>query len=83
MEKFWPIVLLTKLLYLMCIAGTLISPIVLIISPNKEFSDIMVLASPPRPHVDPDDVNTPNSKNIQPISLKCYMWVIPPRGTCY
>ena len=31
---------------------------------NEVFGDIMVLASPPRPHVDPDDVNT-NSKNIQ------------------
>ena len=30
-----------------------------IISPNEVFSDIMVLASPPpRPPVDPDDVNT-------------------------
>ena len=33
-----------------------------IISPNEVFGDIMVLASPPRPHlrqpVDPDDVNT-------------------------
>ena len=28
-----------------------------IISPNEVFGDIMVLASPPRPPVDPDDVN--------------------------
>ena len=35
----------------------------IIISPNEVFGDIMVLASPPRPPVDPDDVNT-NSKNI-------------------
>ena len=30
----------------------------MIISPNEVFGDIMVLASPPRPPVDPDDVNT-------------------------
>ena len=29
----------------------------LIISPNEVFGDIMVLASPPRPPVDPDNVN--------------------------
>ena len=49
----------------------------IIISPNEVFGDIMVLASPPRPlqpPVDPDDVNT-NSKNIQPISFKFYIWV--------
>ena len=50
-----------------------------IISPNEVFGDIMVLASPPRPPpVDPDDVNTLNSKNIQPISFKFYMWVDTP-----
>ena len=43
------------------------------------FGDIMVLASPPRPPpVDPDDVNTLNSKNIQPISFKFYIWVDTP-----
>ena len=31
---------------------------VVIISPNEVFGDIMVLASPPHPPVDPDDVNT-------------------------
>ena len=35
----------------------------LIISPNEVFGDIMVLATP-RPPVDPDDVNTLNSKNV-------------------
>ena len=45
------------------------------ISLNEVFGDIMVLASPPRPSVDPDDVNTLNLKNIQPISFKFYMWV--------
>ena len=30
---------------------------IIIISPNEVFGDIMVLASPPRPPVDPDDVN--------------------------
>ena len=44
-----------------------------IISPNKVFGDIMVLAS--RPPVDPDDVNTLNTTNIQPISFKFYMRV--------
>ena len=35
----------------------------IIISPNEVVSDIMVLASPPpRPPIDPDDVNTLNSK---------------------
>ena len=29
----------------------------LFISPNEVFGDIMVLASPPRPPVDPDDVD--------------------------
>ena len=29
-----------------------------LISPNEVFGDIMVLALPPRPPVDPDDVNT-------------------------
>ena len=33
-------------------------PFLIIISPNEVFGDIMVLASPPRPPVDPDDVNT-------------------------
>ena len=46
----------------------------MIISPNEVFGDIMVLALPPRPPVDPDDVNT-NSTNIQPISFKFYMIV--------
>ena len=47
------------------------------ISPNEVFGDIMVLASPPPP-VDPDDVNTLNSKHIQPISFKFYMRVDTP-----
>ena len=34
----------------------------LFISLNKVFGDIMVLASPPRPPVDPDDVNTLTQK---------------------
>ena len=33
----------------------------------------MVLALPPCPPVDPDDVNILNSTNIQPISFKFYM----------
>ena len=33
-----------------------------IISPNEVFSDIMVLAFPPRLPVDPDDVNAPQVK---------------------
>ena len=50
-----------------------------IISPNEVFGDIMVLASPPpRPPVDPDDVNALNSKNIQRISFKFYMRVDTP-----
>ena len=55
---------------------------VIIISPNKVFGDIMVLASPPRPPppVDPDDVNT-LTQNIQPISFKFYIWVDTPWGT--
>ena len=52
---------------------------ILIISPNKVFGDIMVLASPPpRPPVDPDDVNTLNSQNIQWISFKVYIRVDTP-----
>ena len=52
---------------------------VIIISPNEVLGDIMVLASPrPRPPVDPDDVNTLNSTNIQPISFKFYMRVDTP-----
>ena len=34
----------------------------LIISPNEVFGDIMVLASPPRPPIDPDDVNALTQK---------------------
>ena len=48
-----------------------------IISPNEVFGDIMVSASR-RPPVDPDDVNTRNTKNIQPISFKLYLWVDTP-----
>ena len=41
------------------IVGNVIGlPCGFIISPNEVFGDIMVLASPPRPPVDPDDVNT-------------------------
>ena len=36
-----------------------------IISPNEVFCDIMVLESPPRLPVDPDDVNALKSKSIQ------------------
>ena len=50
----------------------------IIISPYEVFDDIMVLASPPRPPVDPDDMNTLNSTNIQPISFKFYMRVDTP-----
>ena len=56
----------------------------IIISPNEVFGDIMVLAS--RLPVDPDDVNTRNSKNIQPISFKFYVRVDtppPPEVLCY
>ena len=48
-------------------------PTIIFISPHEVSGDIMVLAS--RPPVDPDDVNTLNSKNIRPISFKFYMWV--------
>ena len=34
----------------------------IMISPNEVFGDIMVLASPPRPPVDPDDVNALTQK---------------------
>ena len=62
---------------------SLTEELIIIISPNEVFGDIMVLASPPRPRpprppVDPDDVNTPNSTNIQPISFKFYMRVDSP-----
>ena len=43
-------------------------------------SVIMVLASPPRPPVDLDDVNTLTRKNILPISFKFYMRVDTPWG---
>ena len=60
-----------------------IQAVIIIISPNEVFGDIMVLASPPRPAVDPDDVNT-NSKNIQPISFKIlYEGRYPPEVLCY
>ena len=36
---------------------------------------ILWFQPPPRPPVDPDDVNTLNSKNIKPIYFKLYMWV--------
>ena len=49
----------------------------LIISLNEVFGDIMVLASPTRPPVVPDDVNA-NSKNIPRISFKLYMRVDTP-----
>ena len=44
----------------------------IVISPNEVFGDIMVLASPRPcpPPIDPDDVNTLNSKNIKPTSFK-------------
>ena len=46
-----------------------------IISPNEVFGDIMVLASPSCPPLDPDDVNNLTRTNIQSISFKLYMWV--------
>ena len=45
------------------------------------FGDIIVLASPPRPPVDPNVVNALNLKNIQRISFKVYMRVDTPWGT--
>ena len=59
------------------------APSLSIISPNEVFGDIMVVALPPRAprprlFVDSDDVNTRNSKNIQPISFKFYIWVDTP-----
>ena len=50
----------------------------LIISPNEVFGDIMVLASLPRPPIDPDDINALNSRNIQWISFKFDMKVDTP-----
>ena len=50
----------------------------IIISPNEVFGDIIVLASPPRPPVDPDVVNALNLKNIQRISFKVYRRVDTP-----
>ena len=48
----------------------------MVLSGYTSFGDIMVLALPPP--VDPDDVNTLNSKNIQPIAFKFYLWVDAP-----
>ena len=49
-------------------------PISFIISPNEVFGDIMVLASPPpRPPVDPDDVNALIRK-IFNVSLSNFIW---------
>ena len=45
-----------------------------IISPHKVFGDIIILTSPPLT-VDPNNVDTLNSKNIQRISFKFYIWV--------
>ena len=44
----------------------------LFISPNEVFCDIMVLASPPRPPVDPDNVNT-LTKKIYNLSLSNFI----------
>ena len=46
----------------------------IIISPNEVFGDIIVLASPPRPPVDPDDVNALTRKIFNE-SLLNYMRV--------
>ena len=45
----------------------------MIMSPNEVFGDIMVLASPPRPPVDPYDVNA-LTKNIVNESLSMFIW---------
>ena len=49
-----------------------------VLSPDKVFGDIMVLALPPCPPINPDDMNALNSKNIQRISFKFYMSVDTP-----
>ena len=49
-----------------------VSLIKLIISQNEVFGDIMVLASPPRPPVDPDDVN-PLTRQIFNLSLSNFI----------
>ena len=54
----------------------------LIISPNEVFGDIMVLASRPRLPVDPDDVNTLNSKSILGMQI-LYEGRYPPKVLCY
>ena len=41
----------------MCLISEYIRFDIIIISPNEVSGDIMVLASPPSPPVDPDDVN--------------------------
>ena len=43
------------------------------ISPNEVFGDIMVLASPPRPPVDPDNVNT-LTRQIFNLSLSNFIY---------
>ena len=45
------------------------------------FGDIIMVLASPRPPVDLDDVNTPNSKNIHHISFKFYTRVDTPWGT--
>ena len=45
----------------------------LIISPNEVFGDIMVLASPPRPPVDPDDVKNTLTRQIFSLSLSNFI----------
>ena len=57
----------------------------IIISPNEVFGDIMVLASPPRPHppVDPDDVNTQFDKYSTYLFQMLYEGRYPPKVLCY
>ena len=50
----------------------------IIISLNEVFGDIMVLASSPRPPIDPDDVNALKSRSIQRITFKFYVRVETP-----
>ena len=49
----------------------------LVISLNEVFGDIMLLASPRPPPVDPDDVNTRLEK-YSAYFLKFYMWLDTP-----
>ena len=60
------------------LSSTLHVPVYHHYTPNEEFADIMVLASPPpRPPVDPDDMNT-LTRNIFNLSLSNCMRVDTP-----